>query len=69
MPRMTPANVLDEGTDAASQVEAWRLHVLLQAGYPLRDAERLAKSTADLHRAVQMLEHGCTPQTAARILT
>ena len=56
MARMTPANVLDEGTDAASQVEAWRLHVLLQAGYPLRVAERLAKSTADLHRAVEILE-------------
>ncbi len=53
---MTPANVLEEATDAASQVEAWRLHVLLQAGYPLRVAERLAKSAADLHRAVQMLE-------------
>ena len=66
---MTPANVLDEGTDAASRVEAWRLHVLLQAGYPLRVAERLAKSTADLHRAVEMLERGCTPHTAARILT
>jgi hypothetical protein len=66
---MTPANVLDEGTDAASRVEAWRLHVLLQAGYPLRVAERLAKSSADLHRAVEMLERGCTPHTAARILT
>jgi hypothetical protein len=66
---MTPANVLGEGTDAASRVEAWRLHVLLQAGYPLRVAERLAKSPADLHRAVQMLERGCTPHTAARILT
>jgi len=69
MARMTPATVLDEGTDAASQVEAWRLHVLLQAGYPLRVAERLAKSTADLHRAVEILELGCTPHTAARILT
>jgi hypothetical protein len=66
---MTPANVLDEGTDAASRVEAWRLHVLLQAGYPLRVAERLAKSPADLHRAVEMLKSGCTPHTAARILT
>ena len=66
---MTPANVLEEATDAASQVEAWRLHVLLQAGYPLQVAERLAKSAADLHRAVQMLEDGCTPHTAARILT
>jgi hypothetical protein len=69
MAPMTPANVLDEGTDAASQVEAWRLHVLLQAGYPLRVAERLAKSSADLHRAVEILESGCTPHTAARILT
>ena len=69
MARMTPANVLEEATDAASQVEAWRLHVLLQAGYPLRVAERLAKSSADLHRAVQILELGCTPHTAARILT
>ncbi|HEY3764802.1 MAG TPA: hypothetical protein VGL44_06555 [Gaiellales bacterium] len=66
---MTPANVLEEGTDAASQVEAWRLHVLLSAGYPLRVAERLAKSSADLHRAVEMLDLGCTPHTAARILT
>ena len=66
---MTPANVLEEATDAASQVEAWRLHVLLQAGYPLRVAERLAKSSADLHRAVQILDNGCTPHTAARILT
>jgi hypothetical protein len=66
---MTPANVLDEGTDAASRVEAWRLHVLLQAGYPLRVAERLAKSSADLHRAVEILDRGCTPHTAARILT
>jgi hypothetical protein len=69
MPHMTPANVLEEATDAASQVEAWRLHVLLQAGYPLRVAERVAKSSADLHTAVQMLDHGCTPHTAARILT
>jgi hypothetical protein len=50
-------------------VEAWRLHVLLKAGYPLRVAERIAKSAADLHQAVEMLERGCTPHVAARILT
>ena len=43
--------------------------MLLQAGYPFRVAERLAKSSADLHRAVRILDHGCTPHTAARILT
>jgi len=50
-------------------VEAWRLHVLLKAGYPLRVAERIAKSPADLHQAVEMLDRGCTPHVAARILT
>jgi hypothetical protein len=54
--------------DHASQVEAWRLHVLLKAGYPLRVAERVAKSGADLHQAVDILGQGCTPHTAARIL-
>ncbi len=44
------------------------MHVLLQAGYPLAVAERLAGSGADLHQAVEMLDRGCTPHTAARIL-
>jgi hypothetical protein len=35
----------------------------------LRVAERIATSAADLHLAVQMLERGCTPHVAARILT
>ncbi|HUZ83047.1 MAG TPA: hypothetical protein VMU66_00020 [Gaiellales bacterium] len=55
-------------TDSSAQVEAWRLHVLLQAGYPLAVAERLAASCADLHQAVDMLDRGCTPHVAARIL-
>ena len=32
-----------------SKVESWRLHVLMEAGYPLPLAERLAGSEADLH--------------------
>ncbi len=66
---MSPANVLEERPDLVAQVEAWRLHVLLKAGYPLRVAERIATSGADLHQAVAMLERGCTPHVAARILT
>jgi hypothetical protein len=66
---MSTANVVETESDRAAQVEAWRLHVLLQAGYPLRVAERLAKSGADLHQAVDMLGRGCTPHVAARILT
>jgi hypothetical protein len=64
---MTTAPV--DTSDRAGQVEAWRLHVLLRAGYPLRIAERIARSDADLHKAVEMLDRGCSPVVAARILT
>jgi hypothetical protein len=49
-------------------VESWRLHILIEAGYPLSLAERLAVSEADLHIACEMLGRGCTPETAAEIL-
>jgi len=65
---MVSADLVELQEDQAARVEAWRLHVLLKAGYPLRVAERLAKSQADLHHAVKILERGCTPHTAARIL-
>ena len=50
------------------KVESWRLHVLIEAGYPLSLAERLAASEADLHRACELLDRGCAPETAAEIL-
>jgi hypothetical protein len=51
-----------------SKVESWRLHVLIEAGYPLTLAERLAASEADLHVAVELVRNGCGHQTAAEIL-
>ncbi len=51
-----------------SKVESWRLHVLIEAGYPLPLAERLAASEADLHLAVGLVENGCGHTTAAEIL-
>jgi hypothetical protein len=51
-----------------SKVESWRLHVLIEAGYPLDLAERLAASEADLHLAVELVGHGCGHETAAEIL-
>jgi hypothetical protein len=50
------------------KVESWRLHILLQAGYPVHLAERLAGSEVDLHDAVELLSRGCEPTTAAEIL-
>jgi hypothetical protein len=66
---MTALMVIEQPRANAAEVEAWRLHVLLQAGYPLKVAERISRSNADLHQAVEMLEQGCTAHVAARILT
>jgi hypothetical protein len=54
--------------DERSKVESWRLHVLIEAGYPLPLAERLAASEADLHVAVELVGKGCSHDVAAAIL-
>ena len=55
--------------DERAKVESWRLHVLMEAGYPLPLAERIAgNETVDLHRAVELVASGCDHETAARIL-
>jgi hypothetical protein len=62
--------LLDEqDQDERHKVESWRLHVLIDAGYPLPLAERLAQSGADLHVAVDLVgRQGCAPEIAADIL-
>ena len=61
-------DMVDATETEKSKVEGWRLHVLMESGYPLPLAERIAASDADLHRAVELLSAGCTPETAAEIL-
>jgi hypothetical protein len=56
------------GENERSKVESWRLHVLIEAGYPLPLAERLAGSEADLHLAVDLVTAGCRAEIAAEIL-
>jgi hypothetical protein len=50
------------------KVASWRLHVLIEAAYPLPLAEKLAASTADLHVAVELVQRGCRHEVAAAIL-
>jgi len=64
----TTTPTLEPAVDERSKVESWRLHILIEAGYPLSLAERLAVSDADLHTACEMIESGCTHETAAEIL-
>lgn len=50
-------------------VEQWRLLTLIVSGFTPDQAELLAHRTdIDLHTAVSLLEHGCPPPTAMRIL-
>jgi len=60
--------ILEPETSERSKVESWRLHVLIEAGYPLHVAERLAVSEADLHVAVELVKSGCAHVVAAEIL-
>ncbi len=58
----------DTNGSERAKVESWRLHVLIEAGYPLPLAERLAGSEVDLHRAVELVDQGCKHETAVEIL-
>ncbi len=64
---MSDTETIERQSERA-KVESWRLHILMEAGYPLPLAERLAASEADLHRAVELIRSGCEAQTAAEIL-
>jgi hypothetical protein len=59
----------EQDQDERGKVESWRLHVLIEAGYPLPLAERIAQSGADLHEAVELIgRRGCAPEIASQIL-
>jgi hypothetical protein len=62
------SQIAESPQDERRKVESWRLHVLMEAGYPLPLAEQLAHSEADLHAAVELVVSGCEHETAARIL-
>jgi hypothetical protein len=62
------AQITEIPEDERTKVASWRLHVLMEAGFPLPIAEKLAHSEADLHNAVELVLSGCDHETAARIL-
>ena len=53
----------------SDRIQRWRAEELERAGYAESDASTLAGRTdIDLHLAVKLLERGCPPETALRIL-
>lgn len=50
-------------------VTSWRRDRLVEAGFALPVASRLARdSRYDLHALIELVEHGCPPELAPRIL-
>jgi hypothetical protein len=53
----------------SERIERWRVQELARAGYGDGEAIELAgRHDVDLHLAVELLERGCPPATALRIL-
>jgi hypothetical protein len=51
------------------RVERWRAEELMRAGYdPGQAADLAMRPDIDLHHAVELLERGCPPDLATRIL-
>jgi hypothetical protein len=51
------------------RIERWRAEELERAGYEPRAAGRIAvRHDVDLHTAVDLLQRGCSPDVALRIL-
>ncbi len=51
-------------------VVTWRREQLLAAGFGLQASEKLARECGvDLHALLDLVESGCPPRLAARILT
>lgn len=55
--------------DEAEEVVAWRCHVLERAGFNIALADELARNRrVDLHDLLTLVDRGCPPHLAARIL-
>ena len=65
---MPAAPELTEQTEL-DRIERWRADELIRGGYDAEQAMSIAvRHDVDLHRAIQLLERGCTTELALQIL-
>ena len=56
-------------SERTPEVERWRREQLVDSGFPLSVAARLAEDPRyDLHALIELVERGCPPELAARIV-
>ncbi|HXV35320.1 MAG TPA: hypothetical protein VD769_15035 [Gaiellaceae bacterium] len=60
--------VLEPSRAERAAVAAWRRRQLAEAGFPPSLAAALAAEGADVHALIELVERGCRPRLAARIL-
>jgi hypothetical protein len=70
---LTPQPSDDQGEAArppeVDAVNNYRFDRLVEAGCPFWVANLIASSKADLHKVVEMLANGCSPELAVEIVT
>jgi hypothetical protein len=55
--------------DEVTRVLRWRMNQLVHGGFsPLKATELAVRLDVNLHEALALVEDGCPPETAARIL-
>ncbi|MFD4428227.1 hypothetical protein [Nocardia sp. NPDC058497] len=65
MPRTEPAR----GLGLSADVRDWRKRWLVVSGFPARLAEAVVADPGfDLHALLQLVDQGCAPELAVRIL-
>lgn len=67
-PMSEMTEIAEHDQSEREKVASWRLHVLMEAGYPMQLAEQIAHSDADLHHAVELVTRGCKAELAAEIV-
>jgi hypothetical protein len=67
---MPTENVIEVVETELERVERWRTSELMRVGFPGDDAVALAARTdVDLHQAIELVQRGCPPALALRILS
>lgn len=65
----TKSRQLGRSETADRQILVWRRRQLTNAGFSLSQASALARdSRTNLHALIDLVDHGCPPELAARIL-
>jgi hypothetical protein len=66
-----PARTVPSGVEASAPIDVvgWRASRLLDSGFPVDLAQSLARQRVDLHALLQLVDRGCPPHLAARILS